>query len=668
MQHLLIVEDDKVDQMAFERFAKKGTLPFTYHLTSSVSEAKEALEKNRYDAIFSDYFLGDGTAFDILSLHPDIPLVVVTGTGSEEIAVQALKSGAYDYLIKDVEGNYLKMLPVTLKNTLQRFHAEKELEEYHLRLEQLVAKRTAALKRELRERKKAEKQLIKLSTAVEQSPVTILITDLEGNTEYVNPYFSEVTGYSAKEILGQNPRLLKSGKHPDAFYKEMWDTITAGKVWRGEFLNKKKNGRLYWDESIISPIFNKKGRIINYLKIGADVTDRKKAEEALKIALEKATESDRLKTAFLLNVSHEIRTPMNGILGFANLLKESGLSIEARQNYLVVIEKSAHRMLNTINEIVDISLLEAGQVNVNISQVNVNSQLEEVYRFFIQEAEQKGIQLEWKERLPESHQVITTDEHKLHGILTNLLKNALKFTREGSIELGCRYTDSGSKPAVRFYVKDTGIGIPKKRQKAVFDRFVQADIEDKMAYQGLGLGLSIAKAYVEMLGGKIGVESEEGKGSLFYFTLPVKTEKPLRQEEREPAFSEPELLQNRKLKILVVEDDEASERLLSILVKSISKETLVAHTGQEALEISRRHPDIDIILMDIKLPDINGLEVTRKIRERNSTVLIIAQTAHAMLGDREKTLAAGCNDYISKPISKKSLLQLIAHLLNDKKP
>ena len=244
-------------------------------------------------------------------------------------------------------------------------------------------------------------------------------------------------------------------------------------------------------------------------------------------AKERAEESDRLKSAFLANMSHEIRTPMNGILGFANLLKEPDLTREEMNTYIGIIEKSGDRLLNIINDLINISKIEAGQMEVAVSATNINEQIEFIYTFFKPEVEKKGMKLFCKKTLPADKAIVNTDCEKIYAILTNLVKNAIKYSYTGSIEFGYDVNaiaamEHAPLPQLQFYVKDTGIGIPSNRQEAIFERFVQADISDKMARQGAGLGLSISKAYVEMLGGKIWVESEEGKGSTFYFTIPYK--------------------------------------------------------------------------------------------------------------------------------------------------
>lgn len=382
--------------------------------------------------------------------------------------------------------------------------------------------------------------------------------------------------------------------------------------------------------------------------------------DELVLAKEKAVESDRLKSAFLANMSHEIRTPMNGILGFAQLLKEPNLTGEQQQEYIRIIEKGGARMLNIINDIVDISKIESGQMKVSVSKTNVNDQIEFLHNFFKTEAENKGLQLLNKTAKLTKGSIIYTDREKLYAILTNLIKNAIKYSDKGTIEFGY---DSTSSPAgqseLTFFVKDSGIGIARDRQEAIFERFIQADISDKMARHGAGLGLSISNAYSVMLGGKIWVESQEGIGSTFYFSLPYRTEEEEKRVVDKVVPSQNEKNQIKDLKILIAEDDEASEMLISINVSKFSKGVLKARTGNEAIEICRTNSDLDLILMDIQMPDLNGREATRQIRQFNKDVVIIAQTAYGLSGDREKAIEAGCNDYISKPINKDELHSLI---------
>jgi CheY-like chemotaxis protein/nitrogen-specific signal transduction histidine kinase len=372
-----------------------------------------------------------------------------------------------------------------------------------------------------------------------------------------------------------------------------------------------------------------------------------------------AINSERLKSAFLANMSHEIRTPMNGILGFSNLLKSQNLSGEIQEEYIEMIARSGHRMLGVVDDIVDMSKLEANLVELNIQDSNITEQLEYVYKFFKPEAEAKGLAISCKNMDLNIAVTIKTDREKLFAILINLVKNAIKYTNTGTITIG--YSLEGK--CIKFYVQDTGIGIAKNRQKAVFERFVQADIEDVQARQGAGLGLTITKSYVTLLGGEIWMESEQGRGSIFYFKLPYNPTTKEAQINTKDMTEEIQTTEKRKLKILIVEDDQISEMLLKITIKDFCAEPLIARSGKEAVTLAKNNPDLDLILMDIKLQIISGHEATRQIRKFNKEVIIIAQTAYALSSDREKAVNSGCNDYLTKPIDKIKLGELITTYL-----
>lgn len=372
----------------------------------------------------------------------------------------------------------------------------------------------------------------------------------------------------------------------------------------------------------------------------------------LTLAKEKAEESERLKTIFLQNMSHEIRTPMNGIIGFLELLKEPDLDTESRKKYIEIVIKSGQRLLTTINNIIEISKIDSYQINVKLIPINAQETMDFFYHFFEPRADEKDIELIMKHNLPADKKLFMTDKFIFDNILTNLLNNAIKFTDKGFVEFGNSFEDD----KLIFYVKDSGIGIPKERQEAIFERFVQANLNMTRPHEGSGLGLSIVKAYVKALNGDIWLESEFGKGTTFYFSIPyieptTSLEKPIKQRK----FRVP----NKKLCIVVAEDDNISYLFIKQILNKPEIEVIRAKSGKECVEILQKKSGIDLILMDIKMPVMNGIEATKAIREFNRTVPIIIQTAYTSSRDKDEALEAGGTDYITKPIDKNRLLQLI---------
>jgi PAS domain S-box-containing protein len=392
-----------------------------------------------------------------------------------------------------------------------------------------------------------------------------------------------------------------------------------------------------------------------YAQTLVNVKNRLEKEQFLVAAKEKAEESARLKSAFLANMSHEIRTPMNGILGFLDLLKEPDLSEENKLSYINIVTKSGNRLLDTINDIIEISKIETGEMQVILTQVNIPELLTYYHEFFRQQTDQKGLSFIVRNKLPQDVISCITDRMKLESIVSNLLKNAIKFTVKGSIELGC-YLDGNN---IVFYVQDTGVGIPADRVNVIFDRFVQADLSNSRPHEGSGLGLSIVKAYLKMLDGKIWVESEPGNGSCFSFLIPCCAAISDEESVKSINIRKVELLKNT---ILIAEDDYASYLYLESLLSGKDLNILRTTDGEATVKAVQENPELSLVIMDIKMPGITGLEATRQIRKFNKTIPIIAQTAYALAGDRELVIEAGCNDYISKPVKPGELLRMFNQL------
>jgi len=372
----------------------------------------------------------------------------------------------------------------------------------------------------------------------------------------------------------------------------------------------------------------------------------------LKVAKEQAEESDRLKSAFLANMSHEIRTPMNSIMGFIDLLQsDDNLSDENKGNFLDIVKQSSERLLDTINDIIEVSRIESGHLKINPTNVYLPDLINYLYSVFNPEAEKKGLQFSAYTSSSLQNIYIETDKNKLESILINYIKNAIKFTKKGSIELGA----SSKNNEITFYVKDTGVGIPESKLHLIFERFGQIDDSLNRSHEGSGLGLSIVKAYAELLGGSVSIDSEQGLGSTFFFHLPMEisyvAEEKTSLKEDSMDIEKPLL----KHKILIAEDEEVNYMLLEQILKKEGRMFLWAKTGLEAVKHFEENPDIEFIFMDIKMPVMDGMEATKKIRAINNNVPIIALTAYALSGDREKFISQGCTDYLSKPVKKKSI-------------
>lgn len=511
--------------------------------------------------------------------------------------------------------------------------------------------------RDITERVQAEKRTRILGQALEQSPSTVVITDREGNIEYVNAKFAEVTGYKPEEVIGKNPRILKSGSQGDDFYRNLWSTILSGKNWSGVIRNLKRNGELFWERAIISPIANEDNLITHFISIKEDITKEKEMHEELVRAKIKAEESDRLKTAFLQNLSHELRTPMNGILGFTQILIENEENKVLNREYLDFIEKSGFRLLNIMNDLVEISKIETGQICIHNEDFNINETFKELYAIFKIEAEVKGIEINITGFLPENVCVIYGDKGKIYQVLSNFLKNAVKFTRKGFINFGC----IEKKGFLQFYVEDTGIGVKPDLTEIIFERFVQADSSNTRSYEGAGLGLSISKGFVDKMGGKIWVESKVQTGSTFFFTLPSPLRKaPNVELDREKAFISDSFRQST---IMIVEDDYVNYLYLNELLKREGLFVIGARSGQEAIQLSDQFPNLRLILMDLKMPEFSGYETLKSIRQMGITIPIIAQTAYADHAEKEKALSEGFDGFLTKPLNKSEVVQCIRSFL-----
>jgi len=517
---------------------------------------------------------------------------------------------------------------------------------------------------DITERMEANKKLVKLSKAVENSPASVVITDLNGTIEYVNPKFTEVTGYTAQEAIGQNPRILQSGKLAPKFYEKLWETILSGEVWQGEFHNKKKNGESYFEAATISPIRDDKGNTTHFVAVKEDITERKRTEQELKKSKAAAEAANEAKSEFLANMSHEIRTPMNAIIGFSHLCLQSELP-PAQQDYLEKVYRSANSLLGIINDILDFSKVEAGKMEVEKISFQLDTVLRSASDIASLRAEQKGLALRFNKE-PGIPQTLIGDPLRLGQVLNNLVGNATKFTEAGEVEVQVKIESRISGHIVLgFTVRDTGIGMTPEQIGKLFESFSQADASTTRKYGGTGLGLAISKQLVELMGGAMWVESTPGKGSVFAFNLPFTF--PHGENDATPdsiiSGTPGSMAGLSGLRVLLVEDNEFNRQLATALLARAGIAVSSASDGAEAVRAAQQQ-QFDAVLMDIQMPNMDGLEATRQIRKNPALadLPIIAMTANAMAGDREHCLAAGMSDYITKPIQHNVLYATLARL------
>ncbi len=642
---------------------------------------------------------------------------------------------------------------------------------------------------DISERKRSEEQVRKLSTAVEQSPSVLVITGLDGNIEYVNPQFTNITGYDAADVIGKNPRILNTSTYPPEFYQQLWDTITSGKVWHGEFLNKTRQGDLYWESASIAPVRGEGGEIINFLKVSLDITERKQheasiqaearkletvigavaegitlsdmngyfeifnarmeditgythqeanqcqdflthlypdpaerqkvldgiqyilnartvqnvettivtrqgqrkvllvstvvmpykgsdwflstyhditarkqMEEELLEAKEQAEAANRAKSEFLANMSHELRTPLNGILGYAQILRRDPHLTEKQQHGVNTIQRSGDHLLTLINDILDLSKIEAGKLELEMTTFSLSGAMKGIVDMTRIRAEQKGLTFRWVKdaSLPFN---VTGDEKRLRQVLLNLLGNAVKFTTHGSVTFRVQKLTNSPTQQLRFVIEDTGTGIEQENIEEIFLPFQQSH-DQHFKSEGTGLGLAISRQLVRMMGSELSVKSELGQGSIFWFDLDL-PEVHSREALPETVHPVPRItgFQGASRTILLVDDKPENRLMLRDLLTPVGFAILEASNGQEAVKTTQEARP-DLILMDLVMPVMDGFEAVRRIRNAGCRMPIIAISASVFKQTQEDSLQAGCDDFLAKPVADERLFEIVQRYLN----
>ncbi|MGK9367339.1 response regulator [Melioribacter sp. Ez-97] len=631
---ILIVEDDDNHYELLERGFDKKPGEYILKRCETIADAMKAIEEFSPMLILSDWKLPDGNGTFLLQKDDDgnilIPLILMTSYGNETIAVESIKLGVMDYIVKSPD-TFLDITHIV----------ERTLREWN----HLLEKRKIALRLNL------------LSHAVEQSKVIVLITDQEGYIQYVNPKFENVTGYKLDEAIGKKPSILKSGKINPAIYKNLWDTILSGKSWHGEFLNRSKFGEYYWESATISPIKNIRGKITHFIKISEDITEKKNMELTLKAALEKAEESNILKTSILSNMNHEIRTPLMGILGMTELMMEETAD-ENLKEMLLRIRSSGKRLMKTLNSILDLSELESSQIKVKREDYNLTQNIEFIIEPFKEIMLQR--KLDFKLVTPNEDLVVSGYKDFIEQSLSNILDNAIKYTPKGSITVYIDKELSGKKQFAKISISDTGIGIAKNQIGLIFQEFRQVSEGTSRSYEGAGLGLTTAKKMIELMDGTISVESKEGEGSTFTVLLQLAQPKEIKKDTPKEKIAE----SGNNFSILYVEDNIINQEVIKSFL-SEKAEVDSALNAKEALKMIGQKK-YSMILMDIHLGmGMDGIKLTKELRKtedyRNTP--IIAVTGYASNLDKDRFHTCGFNQILVKPFTKEELLDAIANLL-----
>ncbi|MFO7656590.1 MAG: response regulator, partial [Bacteroidales bacterium] len=547
------------------------------------------------------------------------------------------------YISQLTANNFIYHERIDLKNPASEItQIYKEFRNMVSQLHQWQRQRDKALKN-------AEENELKYRELADMLPQSIYETDDLGNFTYVNKAFYKNFGFT-NDDLKQGLNLIET------VISETTDNIMGNiRLENSNFIAIRKDGSRF-PASVYSDNIIKNNTITGKRGIIIDATEQKTYIRSLKTETQKAQTSDKLKSSFLANMSHEIRTPMNSIIGFSNLLASDEIPEEQKKDFLNYIRSSGEMLLNLIDDIIDIAKIEAGELKINKKELNLNEMFSELYKTFDEVkciTGKEHLRLVMNKELDQSH-VIKTDPFRLRQIMVNLIGNAIKFTEKGSIEFGYRLKDE---KRIEFYVKDTGLGLSKEELGIIFDRFKRTSISEEKNIVGTGLGLTITKNLVELMGGDMWVDSAPGAGTTFFFSLPyLKTSAMITSD----ALNEqPEIYYWPDKAVLVVEDDEQSYHFLQELLKRTGVKVTRARNGLEAIEIVKNTTAIDLVLMDIQLPKMNGYDATKEIKKIRKNLPVIAQTAYAMSGDREKSILSGCDDYIAKPLSIETLLPKI---------
>lgn len=635
---ILFAEDVFIHHRMSVEILRNENILFESKLVDTREGFLEALHSFSPDIVITDYQMPEFNGMDALQLtlghDPTIPVIILTGSISEEVAVECMRSGATNYVLKE----NLIQLPFAVNEAI---------------------KKKLALIEHTKAMKALSESESKLHTITRAAGDAIIMIDFEGIISFWNPAAESIFGFSEAEAVGQHlhkliipPELYPRFAANFPEFQVTGQGNAVGKTLELEAM-RKDGSRLFVSLNLSSVQINDHWHAVG---IVSDITTRKIAAQELLAAKKRAESGDRLKSAFINNISHEVRTPLNGIIGFADLIIKPDISEDEKVSFISMIKSSSKRLLDTMTSYMDISMIVTGNMQVQQKQFDLNHLLETLRDQFLPMCAVKKLDLKLLVPSLSVPLMIYSDQSIFSKILSHLLDNAVKFTRSGEIAFG--YTRDGS--LFKFFVRDTGVGIHKDIQPQIFEHFIQEEISSTRTFDGSGLGLSIVQGLVRLLGGEIGLESEKGQGSTFTFNLSFEMIESV--AARKQSLPSP-LKSTGKPVILIAEDDEPNYLLIKTLLKRRGFDVLWAANGKEAVDLCRDHPEISLVLMDIKMPEMDGLEATRLIKTGRPGLHIIAVTAFAMSGDEQKAIDAGCDDYIAKPVIEGLLLDKISSYL-----
>ena len=719
---LILIVEDSLTQAENLKYIL-GSQGYQAEIASDGIQAMKWLENNKPDLVISDIIMPEMNGYELCKKIKSseqlrkIPVILLSSLSHSSDVINGLVAGADNFLSKPfdeatlgkvIKAELLKAQAVETESELKEYSVkidnkthlltansekvlsfllstydmailknkalidtQKELNELNQTLEQKVKKRTSDLANEVEERKKAHQGILEREWVIREITENVrnlvFKTDLEGIYLWVNPAHTLTLGYNQEDLIGRSIFEFIHPEDQEKVISMFRDRMKEGIQYSTEYKFHHVDGHFVWFECKANflPGSNKETGSIVFT--ANEITERKDTEENLIRGKEKAEKSDLLKSSFLANMSHDIRTPMNSIIGFAELLKEKELSEKERTKFLDQITNNGESLLNLVNDIIDVSKIEAGALTIHETKCPINTicdELADYYTRYLDFKANKQITISCVKGLEDLNQLIITDPLRFRQIMSNLLSNAIKFTDHGGVEFGYALIDEQT---LQFFVTDSGIGIPREDQDRIFDQFMRVESVMEQNQGGTGLGLTISRNLTTLLGGKMWVESQVDKGSTFYFTLPYKSaEEQFEAPELQPTITTLPDLSDKK--ILIVEDDFSSYSYLQAALCRLHPELVWVKDGITAVKSCKERDDIDLVLMDIQLPKLNGFEATPLIKEVRPDLPVIAQTAYTMSGEEQKCYQAGCDDYLAKPIKPNDLIYKVCkYLVNNKK-